>query len=111
MVSVNGFWESSFVFATLSGGVKRAQRNGRRCFGCDGVVQPAAAMLASRRQLCSSRHNVRQREREVEARRQACVGNRGFSWAAGRQGQQCRVEIRGVGWCGVEWSGVWSVCR
>jgi hypothetical protein len=43
MVSVNGFWESSFVFATLSGGVKRAQRSGRRCFGCDGVVQPAAA--------------------------------------------------------------------
>lgn len=33
-------------------------------------------MLASRRQLCSSRHNVR--EREVVARRQACVGDRGF---------------------------------
>jgi hypothetical protein len=43
MGSVNGFWGNSFVFATLSGGVKRAQRNGRRCFGCDGVVQPAAA--------------------------------------------------------------------
>jgi hypothetical protein len=43
MASVNGFWESSFVFATLSGGEKWARRSGRRCFGCDEVVQPAAA--------------------------------------------------------------------
>jgi hypothetical protein len=40
MGSVNG---SSFVFATLSGGEKWAQRSGRRCFECDEVVQPAAA--------------------------------------------------------------------
>jgi hypothetical protein len=43
MVSVSEFWENSFVFATLSGGENQARGNGRRCSGCDGVVQPAAA--------------------------------------------------------------------
>ena len=43
MVSVNGFWESSFVFATLSGGEKWARRSGRWCFEYDEVVQPAGA--------------------------------------------------------------------
>jgi hypothetical protein len=42
MVSVNGSWESSFVFATLSDGEKQAQQTGKWCFGCDAVVQPAA---------------------------------------------------------------------
>ena len=43
MVSVNGFWESSFVFATLSGGEKWARRSGRWCLEYDEVVQPAGA--------------------------------------------------------------------
>jgi hypothetical protein len=71
-------------------------------------------MLASRRQLCSSRHNVR--EREVVARRQACVGDRGFARAAGRQVTDSdNVNMEGVGsWFDVDVDVdvlVWSVCR
>jgi hypothetical protein len=43
MVSVSGFWGSSFAFATLSGGERWARQNGRWCFVYDEVVQPAGA--------------------------------------------------------------------
>jgi hypothetical protein len=67
-------------------------------------------MLASRRQLCSSRHNVR--EREVEARRQACVGNRGdlLGGSSDSNARVWRINMEYVGSRFGVLAVVWSVC-